>query len=380
MATSAVFDELRHKIGHSPCGAAGGTAAVEPLGTADGGNVVLSEAVPSTPLDADLAALASRHDKRIQRTVRLEGAHLMSHGYDTLKPEPRVCVERGHAPIDYERWTDEDLLDSFFAATGGSGLHARGLLDRLGDIGDVLDAPTTRLVSLGLSAADVTALACLRVAIHHVLRRKASRRPIFRVSDELRDYVMARIGSKPVETVLALYFNARHELLDDETVTLGTIGNVAFYPREIVRSGLERDAAAVVVAHGVLSEWPNPTSADYRDLQEFSAACYGVDIRVLDYLVVGRRGIFSCSQAGLMPRSGGPRSPSAGYDGIIKSELTPQVIIDVLTGWSNTDLGQVIDAAIAELNRRAGDPDFEDIDSERDDGDFEPPHFPASRC
>ena len=67
----------------------------------------------------------------------------------------------------------------------------------------------------------------------------------------------------------------------------GTIDGASVHPREVLRRGLELNAAAVIFAHNHPSGVSEPSQADRRSTERLQSALSLVDIRVLDHIVVG---------------------------------------------------------------------------------------------
>jgi len=72
------------------------------------------------------------------------------------------------------------------------------------------------------------------------------------------------------------------------------------YPREVVKRGLELNAAALIFAHNHPSGRAEPSRADEHLTQTLKSALALVDVRVLDHLVVGRGAVISFAERGLL--------------------------------------------------------------------------------
>jgi len=67
----------------------------------------------------------------------------------------------------------------------------------------------------------------------------------------------------------------------------GTIDPADVYSREIVKQGLARNAAAVIVAHNHPSGVPEPSQSDHLITRRIGAALELVEVRLLDHFVIG---------------------------------------------------------------------------------------------
>src|SRR5438270_759579 len=64
---------------------------------------------------------------------------------------------------------------------------------------------------------------------------------------------------KNVETLQVLLLNTRHRLIRVEEITDGTIDTLLVHPREVFRTAIAANAAAIVVAHNHPSGDPSPS-------------------------------------------------------------------------------------------------------------------------
>ncbi|MCU6204690.1 JAB domain-containing protein, partial [Enterobacter cloacae] len=90
----------------------------------------------------------------------------------------------------------------------------------------------------------------------------------------------------------------QHRLLESETLFAGPINLVHGYPREVVKSALRFNAAAVVFAHNHPSGDPEASQCDRDITGRLQKALALVDVKTLDHLVIGSEGIVSFAERG----------------------------------------------------------------------------------
>jgi DNA repair protein RadC len=73
----------------------------------------------------------------------------------------------------------------------------------------------------------------------------------------IRDFLSARLRDLEHEVFSILYLDKRYRLIQFEELFRGTIDGASVHPREIVKLALQKNAAAVIVAHNH-RESPNP--------------------------------------------------------------------------------------------------------------------------
>jgi DNA repair protein RadC len=104
--------------------------------------------------------------------------------------------------------------------------------------------------------------------------------------------------SKRQEHFAALYVNARHQALKQETIFIGTLSSSLVHPREVFAPALECRAAAVIVAHNHPSGDPRPSAEDREATRRLRRAGELLGIELLDHLVVAEKGLFSFREQG----------------------------------------------------------------------------------
>lgn len=115
-----------------------------------------------------------------------------------------------------------------------------------------------------------------------------------------RQYLQLRIGENEREVFTVLFLNNQHEVIAMEDMFQGTIDGAAVYPREVVKSALCHNAAAVILAHNHPSGVVEPSSADRRITERLQQSLGLIDIRVLDHVIVSNKGHYSFAESGLL--------------------------------------------------------------------------------
>ena len=114
------------------------------------------------------------------------------------------------------------------------------------------------------------------------------------------DFLTAKLRDLEHEVFCCLYLDKRHRLIEFEQLFRGTIDGANVYPREIVKIALQRNCAAVIVAHNHPSGIPEPSHADELITQRIKEALGLVDIRLLDHIIVGDGLAVSMAERGLI--------------------------------------------------------------------------------
>ncbi|EHE7039708.1 DNA repair protein RadC [Salmonella enterica subsp. enterica serovar Newport] len=120
----------------------------------------------------------------------------------------------------------------------------------------------------------------------------------FTSTQAARDWLRLQLSTLEREEFVALFPDNQHRLITHETLFTGTINHTQVHPREVVKSGLKHNCAAVIVAHCHPSGLAEPGQADRQITDRLRQALNLVDIRLLDHLVVGGMDIVSFAERG----------------------------------------------------------------------------------
>ncbi|MFW0767269.1 RadC family protein [Trabulsiella odontotermitis] len=148
----------------------------------------------------------------------------------------------------------------------------------------------------------VTLPACAQHTIREALAllERQLREPgaSFTSSHAVRDWLRLQLASLEREEFIVLFLDNQHCLIAHETLFTGTINHTQVHPREVVKSALKHNAAAVIIAHCHPSGLAEPSQADRQITERLKQALDLVEIRLPDHLVVGGMDIVSFAERG----------------------------------------------------------------------------------
>ncbi len=120
----------------------------------------------------------------------------------------------------------------------------------------------------------------------------------FTSSAAARDWLRLQLAGQEREVFMVLYLDNQHRLLESETLFAGSVNHVHVHPREVVKSALRFNAAAVVFAHNHPSGDSEPSQCDRNITGRLQEALALVDVKMLDHLVIGSESIVSFAERG----------------------------------------------------------------------------------
>lgn len=178
---------------------------------------------------------------------------------------------------------------------------ARRLLDRFGDLGNVLSAPNARLLEVaGVGPAVICELRVVEAAAHRLARSRVIGRHVVSSWSQLLDYCRTVMAHRGSEQFRVLYLDRKNMLIADEQQAEGTVDHVPVYPREVMKRALELDASALILVHNHPSGDPSPSPEDIAMTKQIDAAARALGLTLHDHIIVGRGRELSFRAAGLM--------------------------------------------------------------------------------
>lgn len=106
------------------------------------------------------------------------------------------------------------------------------------------------------------------------------------------------LQSREREVFAVLFLDNQHRILAYEELFLGTLGAAYVYPREVVKSALQHNAAAVLLAHNHPSGNAEPSRADIQITEQLKSALLLVEIRLLDHVIISANNCVSLAERG----------------------------------------------------------------------------------
>ena len=143
-------------------------------------------------------------------------------------------------------------------------------------------------------------LSVARELLMRDLQAQMSQGAVMSSPDVLRDWLRLYCAKLEYEVFLVLYLNAQLQLIEAVELFRGTLTQTAVYPREVVKTALARNAAAVIFAHNHPSGDPEPSLCDREVTRDLVFAARVVQIRVLDHIIIGNNRYFSFADQGLI--------------------------------------------------------------------------------
>lgn len=203
-----------------------------------------------------------------------------------------------------EALSDAELLAIFLrvGVTGKSAVDlARDLLNQFGSLNGIFAATEHELSQVhGIGTSKYVQLQAIFEMSRRALSEQLQQRDVFKSPQQVRDYLVLKLGSLTKEVFLVLFLDTQNHLVATEEMFAGTLTQTSVYPREVVKRALHHNAAAVIFAHNHPSGIAQQSQADELITKQLKQALDLVDVRVLDHFIVAGNNTLSFSERGLL--------------------------------------------------------------------------------
>lgn len=125
-------------------------------------------------------------------------------------------------------------------------------------------------------------------------------RPSIKGPEDAAVLVMEEMRHLDREHFCALLLNTKHQVLAKETISIGTLNSSIVHPRELYKTAIKRNAAAVILVHNHPSGDPNPSKEDREITRRLQEAGSIIGIEVLDHIIIGDNKFVSFTVKGMI--------------------------------------------------------------------------------
>ena len=202
--------------------------------------------------------------------------------------------------------SDAELL-AIFLRVGVKGKSAvdlaQDLLNEFGSLHNLLNANETEFCKAkGLGQAKYVQMrAVLEMSRRH-FESGLQKSDAFTSPELVAQYLSHELAHQTRERFGLLLLDQQHQLISFKILFEGTINQAEVHAREVVKSALEHNAAAVILTHNHPSGDPTPSTADIQLTNALSQALNLIEVRTLDHIIIGDKGRWhSFAQNSQMP-------------------------------------------------------------------------------
>lgn len=200
--------------------------------------------------------------------------------------------------------SDSELL-AIFLRTGTKGLSAvdiaRQLLSSYGGLRQLFESTEAEFCSgTGLGPAKYALLQAVLEMNRRHLGQQLEQGSTMDSPHTVQQYLISQLRHHQREVFACLFLDTKHSVLGFEILFKGSINCAQIHPREVVKSALSYNAAAVIFSHNHPSGIAEPSMADKQITERLSAALALVDVAVIDHIIIGNAEPVSFAERGLL--------------------------------------------------------------------------------
>ncbi|MDA9833797.1 DNA repair protein RadC [Flavobacteriaceae bacterium] len=193
------------------------------------------------------------------------------------------------------------LIGSGSSSESAVGLMKRILLSINNDLQKFDQLPIERLVEFkGIGEVKAIKLKAVVELSKRFQKQQPDKTTVLNSSKIVYESIYMDLDTLPHEEFWILYLNQSNRLLEKYRLNKGGITQTTVDLRLAFKRAFEVGATGLILAHNHPSGGLTPSSSDEQITRKFKLAAASVDLRILDHLIVSKKGYFSFADEGLL--------------------------------------------------------------------------------
>jgi len=203
-----------------------------------------------------------------------------------------------------EKFTDEEIIELLLTlATPRSDckMPARKALAHFKSLHNVMEADVVELQKIkGIGASNAFGIKFIHQVARKFLRERMLSRPYLNSAGEVMDYLNHAMRSLSHEAFRIIYLSTQNEIVNEETIAVGTAIEVPVTPRQIVERAIKNGAASIVLAHNHPGGNAEPSDEDKEITRDTMFICEMMGLKLREHLIIAQDDYFSFSAEGFL--------------------------------------------------------------------------------
>jgi len=193
------------------------------------------------------------------------------------------------------------LIGSGSSSESAVGLMKRILLSINNDVQKFDQLPIERLVEFkGIGEVKAIKLKAVVELSKRFQKQQPDKTTVLNSSKIVYESIYMDLDTLPHEEFWILYLNQSNRLLEKYRLSKGGITQTTVDLRLAFKRAFEVGATGLILAHNHPSGGLTPSSSDEQITRKFKLAAASVDLRILDHIIVSKKGYFSFADEGLL--------------------------------------------------------------------------------
>ncbi len=201
-----------------------------------------------------------------------------------------------------------ELLLFYGRARGDVNPLAHTLMDTLGSLQGVLEAKPDQLMAVpGVGEETATLLSFVLPMFRRYTACLCRDRKRLDTREAAKQFCKSLLSGWRTERLYVICLDADNQLLGQRLIAEGTTGGVPVQPRLVVETALNLNARGVVLCHNHPGGTDWPSVEDIASTEQIWLLLKGLEIDLLDHIIVAGEKTYSMNENGDLQREFGPR-------------------------------------------------------------------------
>lgn len=180
---------------------------------------------------------------------------------------------------------------------------AKLLLKQFKTFQAVLEASCESLCEIeGVGPANSLGIRLIKEVSDRYLEARIISKDVVQNPQDLMVYLNQILGHKTKEMFAGIFLDAKNRVLTSKILFTGTLTTSSVYPREVIISALQHNAAAMIFAHNHPSGDVEPSGSDIEITRKLFFALKYVGIILHEHMIIGNKGFYSFAAQGLISK------------------------------------------------------------------------------
>ena len=180
---------------------------------------------------------------------------------------------------------------------------AHMLMQKFGSLSAVLEADPKDLAvveGVGVKAAAFLGMIPQVTRRYFLDRIKHTRKPL-NTSEAAAEYLVPLMAGRSEEVFYVICLDSQLRILYPALISEGTVKDAYVHPRHVVEAAVRHKAASVILAHNHPAGSLRPSHHDHAITKRLVQALGGIDIKVVDHVIVAGEQFYSFTREGTLP-------------------------------------------------------------------------------
>lgn len=123
---------------------------------------------------------------------------------------------------------------------------------------------------------------------------------VIKSPQDVVDLMLPELAYLTKEHFVVLFLNTKNQVIDKETISIGSLNSCIVHPREVFKAAVKRSSASIIAVHNHPSGVPQESPEDVQLTQRLVEAGSIIGIELIDHVIICSQSYCSLKEKGLM--------------------------------------------------------------------------------